>query len=606
QVITSLHNEFDMTDLGALNYFLGISATRYSTGLFLSQKHYTIELLARAHMTNCNPSRTPVDTDSKLGPEGVPAQDPTLYRSLAGCPSTRRSTSGYCVFLRDNLLSWSSKRQHTISRSSAEAEYRGVANVVVETAWLRNLLQESQRSKEDDVQNISTSVFVTNFPDQYGAKDLWNSCKVYGQVVDAYIPDRRSKAGKRFGFVRFIKVFDVKRLISNLCMIWVGRFQIHANVARFQREPMNKQKDKVNANITSKVNAASRKNGDGSKRTVNSYAYAVTRYHGYKEPIDNIPTMVLDEMCLNNEEYSLSLLGKVKEFAMMKLRRGSSLMSLWFSQIIQAHNEFNLEERVMWVEIAGVPCKWWSKNTFKIIASRWGTMLNGDELEEGGFHINRLCICTKMKTVLMESFKMVYCGKVCWVHAIEVPGWVPDFEEDSDVDTNDGSHEDEVQDINSDDRNNLEGDSDIDQVLETCIEDKSNKQCMDENFVRQSEPQSEEAFGIYDVLKKKVNVCNNVNADDDVLEDNKTRNDKEDEGSVWKENRGRSAGGTDTNVSTCSGHSKKSGVPRTRGSIIQLIDNLVTVGQTMGYDMKGCIKNLEEIIESKGVNDIHR
>ncbi|GKA89697.1 ribonuclease H-like domain-containing protein [Tanacetum coccineum] len=58
RIITSLHSEFAMTDLGSLNYFLGISAQRSATGLFLSQSKFAEEILERAHMQNCNPCRT--------------------------------------------------------------------------------------------------------------------------------------------------------------------------------------------------------------------------------------------------------------------------------------------------------------------------------------------------------------------------------------------------------------------------------------------------------------------------------------------------------------------------------------------------------------------
>ncbi|GKE81588.1 ribonuclease H-like domain-containing protein, partial [Tanacetum coccineum] len=73
-----------MTDLATLNYFLGISVTRDSTGMFLSQKKYALELLDKDDMANYNPTRTPVDTESKLGSDRDLFSDLTLYCSLAG------------------------------------------------------------------------------------------------------------------------------------------------------------------------------------------------------------------------------------------------------------------------------------------------------------------------------------------------------------------------------------------------------------------------------------------------------------------------------------------------------------------------------------------
>ncbi|GKC65969.1 ribonuclease H-like domain-containing protein [Tanacetum coccineum] len=84
RIISSLHVKFAMTDLGPLNYFLGISATRTTSGIFLSQKKYATKVLEQAQMLNSNPYRTPVDTEKKLGPEGSPVTDPTLYHSLSG------------------------------------------------------------------------------------------------------------------------------------------------------------------------------------------------------------------------------------------------------------------------------------------------------------------------------------------------------------------------------------------------------------------------------------------------------------------------------------------------------------------------------------------
>nr|GFA37697.1 hypothetical protein [Tanacetum cinerariifolium] len=306
-----------------------------------------------------------------------------------------------------------------------------------------------------------------------------NTYKTYGHVVDAYIPNRRSKAGKRFGFVRFITDFDVERLVNNLCTVWVGRYKLHANVARFQKESLNKHSNQFNDNGTKRDNVGGRKNEDGAKGMANSYAYAVKGTQG-----------------------------KVKEFISLTNLKVvlAKEVGTWFSQIIQAHIDFTIDEKVTWVEIKGDPCKWWSRNTF--------------------------------------------------------------------------SH--------------LEGDSDVEEVPESKFKEESNKHTLEENSVRQSNAQSEDSFGIYEkcqtfcwkrlekMMIRKMEVPWRTHLRNEAL--------------------------NDAQESICSGHFKKSEVPRTCGSILQLIDDLVNVGQTMRYDMTGCLAQkakrdwVKELCVSRKVN----
>nr|GEY77412.1 RNA-directed DNA polymerase, eukaryota, reverse transcriptase zinc-binding domain protein [Tanacetum cinerariifolium] len=341
----------------------------------------------------------------------------------------------------------------------------------------------SLRSKEDEVSKVSTSFFVSNFPDQFTAKELWNACRQYGNVVDAFIPNRRSKAGKRFGFVRFIKFFDVYRLVNNLCTIWIGRYKLHTNVARFQRMHVNKGS-----------NYAKENKGDF---------------------------------------------------------RNSTGVGTWFTQLVQASKELTIDERVTWVEIEGVPIKLWSENTFNRIASKWGLLLNDGENEDEGLHRKRLCISTKD----------IKEGKIKGEYG-ESPF--------------------------------LEGDSDVYEVPETIFAVDSHNGSFKEVSMGKKDSRSEDPFNIYELLNKNKRGDNKSPCVDDSLkyppgftpvdvtegslkkDDGFNKEDGECSQSIHVDEK------EDVAESFCSGQFKKFEAPRTGGSIVQLIDDLVKVGNWGG------------------------
>ena len=161
--------------------------------------------------------------------------------------------------------------------------------------------KKSFLSKEDLTGKISKTVFVTNFPDHVTARDLWNVCTAYGKVVDVYIPLKKSKTGKKFAFVRFLKVDNMERLIENLRTIWIGRFHLYANPARFNREARAPfvQPSKV------KVNMGPVKNSFASVLKSNN--------HKGSSLSDSTPAIVMDDSCIDDKDPSCSLMGKIKD-----------------------------------------------------------------------------------------------------------------------------------------------------------------------------------------------------------------------------------------------------------------------------------------------------
>ncbi|GJX12486.1 RNA-directed DNA polymerase, eukaryota [Tanacetum coccineum] len=305
----------------------------------------------------------------------------------------------------------------------------------------------SNNTKEDQTQRISKSVFVTNFLDHFTARDLWNVCLAYGNVIDVYIPFKKSKSGNKFAFVRFIRMDNFDRLIANLCTIWIGRFHLHANAVRFQRE------SKSNA---SQPNSAHPKSFTLKGAVNNSFDdFLKSSNTNPNSPIVSSPAIVLDDSCIVERDFSSSLMGKINDInAMSNLYR------------------ILVNEGFKYVKLSYLGGMW--------------VLMETDSIESK--ENPQSCGCEIM-------------GEIYWIRIKELEAWSPDF----DVDQEDNSSSDEEFEndfeLHKSDNFVFDNEEEIDHVSDSCcMHDKAkpsnSKASVDPN-------KSEDPFEIYKILNKK-------------------------------------------------------------------------------------------------------
>ncbi|GKE69653.1 hypothetical protein Tco_1527725, partial [Tanacetum coccineum] len=175
-----------------------------------------------------------------------------------------------------------------------------------------------------------------------------------------------TKEGKHFGFVRFINVFNVDRLVNNLCTIWVGQFKLHANKARFQRATLNKDQGADHKKV-----ANSPRPNSGDSGSSNSYVNAVKNH---KSVDHDSPAIVLDE------DWELWIL---LEFSSVKSKEAfhSKRLCLFTKSISNIYENFKIifRGKVYWIRAKEVPG--WTPNVVE--DSDEEELSDDDSLEEG-------------------------------------------------------------------------------------------------------------------------------------------------------------------------------------------------------------------------------
>ncbi|GKC37124.1 copia protein [Tanacetum coccineum] len=162
-----MHDEFEMSMMGELNFFLGLQIKQMEDGIFFNQSKYIKEMLKKFGIEDSKPMKTLMSSDTKLmKDEEYESIDSTKYRGMIGTMHlglwypkgtgietvvyadsdhvgdyvNRKSTSDICTFVGCCLTSWFSKKQTALAISTTEAEYVSAGKACQQALWMKQAL----------------------------------------------------------------------------------------------------------------------------------------------------------------------------------------------------------------------------------------------------------------------------------------------------------------------------------------------------------------------------------------------------------------------------------------------------------------------------------
>ncbi|KAL4555405.1 hypothetical protein LXL04_038023 [Taraxacum kok-saghyz] len=285
--------------------------------------------------------------------------------------------------------------------------------------------------KNDNLGGKATTFFFTNFPEQWNEDKLWQEFRRSGTVVDVFVARKRNRVGRKFGFVRFLKVTDIAKKESELNNLWLDKFKLKANLAKYGRkeeraDPSYQQK--LKSVIVGQAKQQGEKPGTCEEqpgRSERTYAAMVngpkTQQPLTQHPLNPvpprmeaaedmernviqvIPTPELVENLNNSllgEVHTYSLLNNLHEFATIEglndvkicyigglnitiefsskvaaknyLYLAKSTWKNWFRILKSWSPEDLVMKRLVSLTIIGIPPHAWNPSTFSDIGAIWG------------------------------------------------------------------------------------------------------------------------------------------------------------------------------------------------------------------------------------------